>query len=182
MNQLMNALMRSTGIVALLLAVAALLWGFLFSARATGKKLRPNWWLDLHNWLGGLALIFTGLHIATAWLDSNSGIGLLQVFVPGTTADGSWGITWGVIATYAMAAAVFTTWPRRVKNRRWWRIIHVGSVGATALAFLHAYMSGSDSARTVFQVAFVAASGVATYGLGLRLTTLRPVKDDSQRR
>jgi hypothetical protein len=42
-------LTRSTGIVATLLAAAALVWGFLFSARATGRRLRPNWWLDLHN-------------------------------------------------------------------------------------------------------------------------------------
>ncbi len=37
----------------MVLVVVALLWGFLFSSRATGTRLRPNWWLDLHNWLGG---------------------------------------------------------------------------------------------------------------------------------
>ena len=75
MSQWMYYLSRSTGIVALLLVVAALLWGFLFSSRATGKHLRPNWWLDLHNWLGGLALVFTGLHLVTVWLNSDAAIG-----------------------------------------------------------------------------------------------------------
>jgi len=169
-------LTRSTGIVAMTLMVASLLWGFLFSSRATGRRLRPNWWLDLHNWLGGLALVFTGIHIAASFLDSGSGISLLQVFVPGTATD-AWGITWGVLATYITAAVVFTTWPRRWKNRRWWRIVHLLSVLGVALALLHSYQIGSDATRRTFQVGIVLAVAVATYGVGLRLSTLRPSGD-----
>jgi hypothetical protein len=169
----MLAITRSTGIVAMALMVLSLLWGFLFSSRATGKRLRPNWWLDLHNWLGGLALIFTAVHIVASLLHADSGIGLLDVFVPRiTAADRS--IAWGVLATYVTAAVVFTTWPKRWSNRRWWRVVHVLSVGGTALALVHSYQSGSDSARLAFQVGMVIAVGVATYGLGLRLSTLRP--------
>ena len=147
----MYYLSRSTGIVAMLLVVAALLWGFLFSSRATGKRLRPNWWLDLHNWLGGLALVFTGLHLLTVWLNSDSGIGLLQIFVPQTAAFDAWAMTWGVLAAYVMAAAVFTTWPRRWSNRRWWRVVHVSTVAGTGLVLLHAYQSGSDASKVWFQ-------------------------------
>jgi predicted ferric reductase len=173
MTQWMYYLSRSTGIVALALIVASLLWGFLFSSRATGKRLRPNWWLDLHNWLGGLALVFTGLHLVTVWLNSDSGIGLVQIFIPQTASFDAWAITWGVLATYVMAAAVFTTWPRRWKNRRWWRVVHVSTVVGTVLVFLHAYQSGSDASQAWFQAMLVLAAGVATYGLGLRLSTLR---------
>jgi hypothetical protein len=175
MTQWMYYLSRSTGIVAMLLVVAALLWGFLFSSRATGKRLRPNWWLDLHNWLGGLAMVFTGLHLVTVWLNSNSGIGLVQIFVPQTASFNAWAITWGVLATYVIAAAVFTTWPRRWGNRRWWRVVHVTTVAATGLVFLHAYQSGSDASKIWFQALIVVSAGVATYGLGLRLSTLRRV-------
>jgi sulfoxide reductase heme-binding subunit YedZ len=169
----MFAVTRSTGIVAMALMVLSLVWGFAFSSRATGKRLRPNWWLDLHNWLGGLALSFTIVHIVAALLDAGSGIGLLDVFIPGTSVGG-WSITWGVLATYVTAAVVFTTWPRRWKNRRWWRVVHVLSVVGTALALVHSYQSGSDSARFAFQAGMVIAVGVGTYGLGLRLSTLRP--------
>ena len=78
MSNWMYYLSRSTGIVAMLLVVAALLWGFLFSSRATGNRLRPNWWLDLHNWLGGIAMIFTIAHIATSYLDRDAGRGSLH--------------------------------------------------------------------------------------------------------
>jgi sulfoxide reductase heme-binding subunit YedZ len=162
-------LTRSTGIVATLLAAASLLWGFLFSARATGRILRPNWWLDLHNWLGGLALTFVGVHILTSLLYSDSGIGLLQVFVPGTANFGAWGIGWGVLAAYLLATAVFTTWPRRLRNRRWWRVAHLGSVVGMAFALVHAYQSGSDASRVAFKVGIVVTAAIASYALGLRV-------------
>jgi predicted ferric reductase len=95
------------------------------------------------------------------------------VLVPGTATD-AWAISWGVIAAYLTAVVVFTTWPRRWKNRRWWRIAHLLSVLGTALALLHSYQSGTDATRLAFQVGMVIAVAVATYGLGLRLSTLRP--------
>ncbi len=168
MNQALWYLTRSTGIVAAVLMVSALLWGFLFSARATGRRLRPAWWLDLHNWLGGASLAFTGVHIAVAFLQSDSGIGLVEIFVPGT-ANPAWPITWGVVATYLLALTVFTTWPKRLANRRLWRLIHLTSVAATALALLHGYQSGSDSGRVVFQWGLAVLGGVSVYGLGLRV-------------
>jgi predicted ferric reductase len=162
-------LSRATGIVAAILVVAALVWGFFFSARETGKRLRPAWWLDLHNWLGGLALIFTLVHIVASFLDSNAGIGVVQVFVPGTAELDGWGIGWGVVATYLLVVVVFTTWPRRLGHRRWWRVLHLTSVVATAMALVHAYQSGSDSNRLEFRVGLLAATALATYALGIRL-------------
>ena len=147
--------------------------GFPVLVAGDRQATRPNWWLDLHNWLGGLALVFTGLHLVTVWLNSDSGIGLVQIFLPQTAAFNAWAITWGVLATYVMAAAVFTTWPRRWKNRRWWRVVHVSTVAGTGLVFLHAYQSGSDASKRWFQACWSLAAGVATYGLGLRLSTLR---------
>lgn len=167
MNDVTGYLTRSTGIVATLLAVAALAWGFFFSARATGTRLRPAWWLDLHNWLGGAALAFTGVHIGASWLDSTSGIGVAQVFVPNTAAD-PWSITWGVVAAYLFAVVVFTTWPRRWANRTGWRIVHLTSVAGVALALLHAFQSGSDATRLAFKAGLVMCAAVSVYALGLR--------------
>lgn len=162
-------LTRSTGIVAAVLVVAALMWGFFFSARETGKRLRPAWWLDLHNWLGGLAMVFTVIHVVASFLDTSSGIGIVQVFVPGTADLDAWGIGWGVLATYLLLVVVFTTWPRRLGNRRWWRVLHLTSVVATALALLHAYQSGYDSSRLAFRGGLLASIALATYALGIRL-------------
>ena len=117
MNDVMWYLSRSTGIVAAVLAVAALAWGFLFSARETGTRYRPAWWLDLHNWLGGIALIFTIAHIATSYLNSDAGLSLASLFVPGVAPSQRLALAWGVVATYLIATAVLTSWPRRLFSR-----------------------------------------------------------------
>ncbi len=179
MNQQLWTLSRATGIVATVLAAAALTSGFLFSARATGNRRRPAWWLDLHNWLGGLALAFTAAHIVTSWLDTNAGIGLVRIVVPGTADANGWSITWGVLSTYLFAAVVFTTWPRRMTNRRTWRVVHLTSVAATALAFVHAYQIGTDALRTSFRAGIVVLVAGMTYSLGIQVfgRLARPARD-----
>ena len=180
MSREMWYLTRASGVVAAVVMVAALLWGFLFSSREMGKRLSPAWWLDLHNYLGGLSLFLVAFHIVASYLDSNSGLGLAQIVIPGSATD-AWPIAWGVIATYLLAVVVFTTWPRRLGHRRWWRVIHLTSVAATALALLHGYQSGSDAAQLWFKGLLLAAVALATYGLGLRLFGLSRKKQPSRR-
>jgi predicted ferric reductase len=165
-------LSRSTGIVATVLAVAALVFGFFFSSRNTGIRRRPAWWLDLHNWLGGLTLVFTVIHIVTIYLDQNSGIGLLSALVPGAAHDSKWAITWGVIATYLFALTVFTSWPRKRLRPRPWRIVHLTSVAATLLAGLHAFQVGTDATTLVFEAGLVLCGGWLVYSAMVRVLAL----------
>ena len=48
---------RSAGLLAWVLLTASVLWGLALSgkAKAFGRRPRPNWTLDLHRFLGGLA-------------------------------------------------------------------------------------------------------------------------------
>ncbi|MCU1394448.1 MAG: Ferric reductase like transrane component [Ilumatobacteraceae bacterium] len=161
-------LSRATGIVATVLAVAALVYGLFFSARNTGASRRANWWLDLHNELGGLTLIFTVAHLGAAYMDTNAGIGLEQILVPWTGHDSVWPLAWGVIATYLIVLTVATSWPRRRLSRRVWRIVHLSSIVAVALAMLHAAQLGSDAGQGLFEVGIVAATGFGLYSLVVR--------------
>lgn len=172
MNNTWWFISRSTGIVATVLAVAALTFGFFFSSRNTGTRRRPNWWLDLHNWLGGMTLVFTVIHIVTIYLDRNSGIGVLAALVPGAAHDATWAITWGVIATYLFALTVFTSWPRKRLNRRLWRIVHLTSVLATVLAGVHAFQIGTDADAAMFELALVVGAALVVYAVMIRVLAL----------
>src|SRR5258706_19417 len=55
---------RASGLVGWGLLAAATLWGLALSTKVLGKRPRPNWILDLHRWLGGVALILTRGHAA----------------------------------------------------------------------------------------------------------------------
>ncbi len=169
MSDLWHYLGRSSGIVATVLIVAALVWGLFFSARATGERRRPNWWLDLHNYLGGLAFVFTLVHVGAIYQDELSGIGLLQILVPMTAGGWEWGITWGVIATYVFGAVVFTSWPKKRLGRRAWLAVHLLSIPATIMAAAHAWMVGSSRDGRWFQALLAVLAGVAVYPAVLRI-------------
>ena len=162
-------LTRASGLVATVLLVLSLGGGLLFSARATGWRRRPNWWLDLHNYLGGLAFSVTLFHVYASFRDTFSGIGLLQVLVPLTASGWAWGITWGVLATYVLGAVVLTSWPQRRLSRHTWLVVHLLSIPATLLAATHAWMVGSERHATWFQALLALLAGLAVYPAVLRL-------------
>jgi DMSO/TMAO reductase YedYZ heme-binding membrane subunit len=165
-------LTQASGLVATVLIVLSLGGGLLFSARATGARRRPNWWLDLHNYLGGLAFAVTAFHMYASFRDRLSGIGVVQIFVPMTASGWAWGITWGVLATYVFAAVVFTSWPKKRLSRRHWLIVHLLSVPATIMAAGHAWMVGSNRHGLWFQGLLALLAGLAVYPAVLRLASV----------
>ncbi len=169
MNDIWPALTRASGIVAAVVAVVALVTGFLFSARETGERRRPAWWLDFHNGLGGLALSAVAVHIVASYYDKDAAVGVAEVLVPGIASVQRWALAWGVIATYLFAGVVFTTWPRRMADRRLWRFIHLGSTVGVALMLVHGYQMGTDSGRLAFQIGLIAIVAPATYALAIRV-------------
>ncbi|HEX4984067.1 MAG TPA: ferric reductase-like transmembrane domain-containing protein [Ilumatobacteraceae bacterium] len=181
MNDVMWYLSRSTGIVAAVLAVAALAWGFLFSARETGARYRPAWWLDLHNWLGGIALIFTIAHIVTSYLNGDAGLSLASLFVPGVASSERLALAWGVVATYLIATTVLTSWPRKLFSRRIWRVVHLGSVIGVALAFVHAYQMGTEGSGRPFRIGMLLLVAVGTYTLFIRLVGVLALRRSTTR-
>jgi predicted ferric reductase len=168
MEQLAGALTRATGLVAVALIAAALIWGFAFSAGETGRRLRPAWWLDLHNWLGGAALVFTVAHVVTA-LAVAQGPRIVAALVPFAAGTDRVALGVGAVATYLIAATVFTTWPRRIRSRHAWRVVHLGSVAAGVLAALHALQMGTDATAIAFQTGLVLLLAPFAYTSGVRL-------------
>jgi sulfoxide reductase heme-binding subunit YedZ len=169
MNSWMWYLSRATGIVAAVLAVASLVWGLFFSARNTGKRLKPNWWLALHNYLGGLTLAFIGIHMLVSFLDSNRGLGFVDLFVP--SGKVGWAIGWGVVAFWLFAIVVLPsiTRVRRRLPRKAWHVVHLISIPAVVLTFVHAYQSGSDSMSIYFTRGLALMVGLAIYPVTIRL-------------
>ena len=89
---------RAAGIVAWALAAGSVVWGLALSTRATGRKPRPAWLFDLHRFLGGLALVFTAIHVVAIVADTYVHFSLINVLVPFT---GTWhpaAVAWGIVA------------------------------------------------------------------------------------
>jgi hypothetical protein len=166
-SEIAAALTRATGIVAVVLLAAALIWGFAFSAGETGRRLRPAWWLDLHNWLGGAGTAFTGLHVGLAVLAAN-GTRIIDAIVPFVARNDTTALGLGVIAAWLAVATTFTSWPRRLRHRAAWRVIHLGAVAGAVLATVHALQLGSDAGALAARVGVVLLAAPVTYLLSVR--------------
>jgi predicted ferric reductase len=151
---------RSAGIVAWALAATGVLWGLALSTHALGTKPRPAWLFDLHRFLGGAAVIFTGIHIVAILADSYVHISLLNVLVPLT---GTWhpvAVAWGIAAFYLLLAVELTSLARARVPKRVWRRVHYAGFGVFGLSTVHALTAGTDGRTFAFLDAVVVACGL----------------------
>lgn len=153
---------RSGGIVAWAVMAASVLWGLALSTKVLGGKPKPNWILDLHRFLGGLAMIFTGLHVVAIMADSYVHFGLVEVLVPFT---GTWhpaAVAWGIVGLYLMAAVELTSLARKKLSKRVWRAVHFASFPVFVLTTAHALTAGTDRSAPLLRWGIVAVTCAVT--------------------
>jgi hypothetical protein len=138
-------LARASGIVAWLMLTATVLWGLLLSTRLLQDRRKPAWLLDLHRWLGGLALTFTAVHMAGLALDGYVDFGLRELLVPFASTWEPVAVAWGVVAFHLLVAVQVTSLMMRRLPRRAWKAIHSTSFALFWMTSLHAALAGSDT-------------------------------------
>lgn len=163
---------RSTGIVAWALVAAAVIWGLLLTTRLVGGRSAPKWLLDLHRFLGGLAVIFTGLHLVGLVADSYTHFGPADLLVPFASAWKPLPVALGVVAMYLLAAVELTSLAMKRLPRRLWRWVHLTSFGSFWLATLHGVLAGTDASNPVLWVAYLVTASVVLF-----LTVFRTLAD-----
>src|ERR1700720_22704 len=91
---------RASGLVAWALLAGAVVWGLLLSSKLMRRRVKNSWLLDLHRWLAGLALLFTGVHVVAIMGDSYVHFGLASVLLPFASHWHPLAVAWGVTALY----------------------------------------------------------------------------------
>lgn len=169
-------LTRSTGIVAAALAVMSLAWGLFFSGRTMGTRLKANWWLGLHKWLGGMTLSFVALHMAVSWLDTDQGLRIVDLLVP--SGEVGWSIGYGVVAAWLFAVVVLPSIARvrRRIPRRAWHVVHLLAVPAVVLTGIHTALAGTDALARLFIAGFSLLVGFAVFTVTVRLMGISEAK------
>jgi DMSO/TMAO reductase YedYZ heme-binding membrane subunit len=162
-------LSRSTGIVAMVLLVASVVWGVLLVTRAFKPYDRPAWLLDLHKWLGGTALVMTGLHMLGLYMDGWIDYGFTELFVPGTSEFKPFAVALGVLSFYVMVAVQATSYMRKWLSKRVWRGIHLLSYGLVWGASIHAGLAGTDTVNRAYQILALVLTFVAVAATFVRV-------------
>jgi predicted ferric reductase len=161
-NQLWWYTARAGGLVAWALLAASVLWGLALSTKVTGKRPRPNWMLDLHRFLGGLALVFTAVHVLAIIADSYVSFGLTQVLVPLASTWHPVAVAWGIVGLYLLAAVEVTSLLRKHLSKRVWRATHMLSFPLFLLTTIHVLSAGTDRHNVALRGAMIAASAAVT--------------------
>jgi DMSO/TMAO reductase YedYZ heme-binding membrane subunit len=160
---------RAGGIVAWALLAASMFWGVALSSRFLGKKPKPNWMLDLHRFLGGLAVVFTGVHVLALVLDTYITFGFVEVFVPFTGDYHPAAVAWGVIAMYLLLAVEVTSLLRKRLSKRAWRTTHYLSFPLFGLATVHLLWAGTDRTTLPMRIGVLLTVAVVTGATLIRI-------------
>jgi DMSO/TMAO reductase YedYZ heme-binding membrane subunit len=145
MSQLWWYVARASGIVAWAMLTASVLWGLMLSTKVRPPRVRPAWTLDLHRFLGGVATIFTGLHLVSIFLDSYVHFGPADFLLPFASSWKPAAVALGVLALYLLVAVEATSLAKRRLPRRVWRRVHVLSMPLFVLATMHFVTAGTDA-------------------------------------
>jgi DMSO/TMAO reductase YedYZ heme-binding membrane subunit len=172
MGQLWWDTARAGGIVSWCLLAASVLWGLAMSTRTVPGRVRPNWMLDVHRFLGGLAVVFVGVHVASIVLDSYVHFGLAEVLVPLASSWHPVAVAWGIVGLYLLLAVELTSLARRRLARRTWRAVHALSFPLFAMATIHGITAGTDRGNPVWQVTVWATSAAVVVLTLVRLLQL----------
>ena len=167
---------RAGGIVAWSLLTTAVVWGLLLKTRLFRGRPTPRWILDLHRFLGGLSVVFTGVHVAAVVADDYVHFGAADILVPFASGWRPGAVALGVVALYLLAAVEVTSLLMKRIPRRWWRAVHMTSFGAWLLGTLHAVLAGADASNPLMVVTVNVSVATVLFLTLVRLTAGRGVR------
>ena len=165
---------RAGGLTAWWLLAGAVLWGLALSTRVAKGKVTPAWLLDLHRFLGGLALTFTGVHLVALLVDSWAPFGWSDVLVPLASRWRPVPVALGVVALYLLIAVEATSLVRKWLPKRLWRAVHSTSFALFLLGTGHALTAGSEAGNIGVRLSAGAMLVAFMFLLVYRLLVTRP--------
>jgi sulfoxide reductase heme-binding subunit YedZ len=153
-------LTRSTGAVSLLLLTLTVVLGVI-DVRRWSTPAWPRFVLDsLHRSVSMLVLVFLGLHIVTAALDSFAPIALIDAVLPFIGSYRPFWLGLGAVAFDLLLAIAITSLMRERLGHRAWRITHWLAYACWPIALLHGLGTGSD-VKSAWSLALTAMCVVA---------------------
>jgi predicted ferric reductase len=153
---------RATGIVALILLTATMVLGIL-----TAGRLRTRTWpafaqADVHKWVSLLAMVFLGLHVVTAVLDTYVPVGWLAIVIPFASPYRPLWTGLGTVGVDLMLAVAISSALRQRISARTWRTIHWLAYASWPVAMAHSLGEGTDASKLWMD----AIAGVCALALG----------------
>lgn len=160
---------RASGLVAWVAMTGSVLWGVLLATRVLRSIDNSAWLQELHRWLGGTALIMTGLHMLSLMLNNWAHFSLAQVLIPLAAAYRPWPVALGIVAFYLLIAVYGSSLLRSRMPRRFWKPLHYASYAAVVLVSFHAGFAGTDVGAWGYRMVAFTLLGLSTVAVLVRV-------------
>jgi hypothetical protein len=151
---------RATGYVAWALVSVSVISGLLLSTRLAKGYVTPAWILDLHRFLAGAAVAFTGLHLVGLVADTYVHFGVADLLVPFASSWKSGAVALGIVAFDLLLAIEISSLYMRRLSRRLWHAVHLTSYVLFWAATFHLLTAGTDATNPASRVAAALAMAV----------------------
>lgn len=168
---------RSGGIVAWALITLSVCWGLMVSTRAAAKAAQPAGVLDLHRFLGALAMIFTGIHIAGLVGDNYVHFGWSELLVPLASEWKPGPVAWGIVGLYLLLAIELSSLVMKRMPRRIWKAIHRLSLPLYVLSTVHGIQAGTDVLNEWYRIAMIASINIVGFLTILLVLAHKKIRD-----
>lgn len=139
---------RASGLTSWALLTAVVVWGILLRTQVLGRLAAPMKLLDLHRWLGALALGFLAAHLGLLLVDPSVHFTLVQILVPGQAPWQTVAVGLGTLAFWLLIPVSLLGRLRakmgKVGNRLFSRA-HLVAYAAWPVATAHYVLAGTDA-------------------------------------
>jgi sulfoxide reductase heme-binding subunit YedZ len=170
---------RCAGLSALILLTIATALGALVSLR--GPAARRYVAQYVHRVAAGLGLGVLVLHVGTVIADSYAHVNVSGALVPFTAGYKATAVALGTIGAYLLLAVAVLGFARgrmagSVQAVKAWRGVHALAYAGWAVALVHGFAAGTDSAIGWVRAIYVACIAAVVGALAARLTQLSPMR------
>ena len=159
---------RASGLTAWGLLTAVVLWGILLRTRLLGRGASPTRLLDLHRWLGIMALGFLALHMGLLLIDPYLPFTVGQILVPSLASWEPLAVALGILAFWLlMPVSVIGRLRPRMANAgaKLFRRSHWLAYAAWPVATAHYVLAGTDALSQWSEGLLIAGTALLVMGL-----------------
>ncbi|HKF37541.1 MAG TPA: ferric reductase-like transmembrane domain-containing protein [Ktedonobacteraceae bacterium] len=137
---------RAGGFTAYVLLTLAVVVGLALSTQLQSPSRWPRLInSELHNFLTLLSTIFLGVHVLAVVVDPFTHFGWTEILIPLASHYRPEWMALGIVGLYLGIAIGISTLLRKRIGYKWWRRLHVLTLGIFALAAIHGLGTGSDT-------------------------------------
>lgn len=177
---------RGAGFVAAGLIILLMLSGIGQVTGITYRYIEPIKAWALHRALAIALCASIVIHVSFLFIDHYIKFSVIQILLPfeshynnGTKlwglSLGNLGVTFGILATYAVLIVVASSLGWIDTKKRAWRKLHYLSYILAFFVFLHALYTGSDLKYGIFRRTWIFAGSIVVIGILLRLYRARTI-------